>query len=127
MRALGIESVQVVDPYDLEATEAALRRALDTAGPAVVISRRPCALLPEVRRGYRPLMVVADRCIGCGACWRLGCPAISKSAEVVAKTGRPKAQIDPLLCTGCGICAQNCPQGAIVSREAPEAEIEEKG
>ena len=127
VRALGIESVQVVDPYDLAATEAALRAAVTTEGPAVVISRRPCALLPEVRRGYRPLRVVADQCIGCGACWRLGCPAISKSAEVVARTGRPKAQIDPLLCTGCGICAQNCPQDAIVPLEADGIETEEKG
>ncbi|MEA3311954.1 MAG: 4Fe-4S binding protein, partial [candidate division WOR-3 bacterium] len=29
------------------------------------------------------------------------------------KTGRPKARIDPLLCTGCEICAQVCARRAI--------------
>jgi len=33
-----------------------------------------------------------------------------------AKTNRPLALIDPLLCTGCEICAQICPRDAILFR-----------
>jgi indolepyruvate ferredoxin oxidoreductase alpha subunit len=80
----------------------------------VVISRRACALLPEQRRAYHALAVDADKCLACGACRRLGCPALVKSDLVHARTGRPKTAIDPLLCTGCGICAQVCSAAAIV-------------
>ena len=38
------------------------------------------------------------------------------SDEVFAKTGRAKSDIDPLLCTGCEVCAQVCPQNAILFR-----------
>ncbi|NLD42488.1 MAG: indolepyruvate ferredoxin oxidoreductase subunit alpha [Chloroflexi bacterium] len=114
VRALGIERVVTVDPYDLAAVEAALRASLTAGEPAVVISRRACALLPEQRRAYHALAVDADKCLACGACRRLGCPALVKSDLVHARTGRPKTAIDPLLCTGCGICAQVCSAAAIV-------------
>ena len=46
-RGLGIDKVEVVDPYDIEGTVAALKRTMDYDGPSVVISRRPCPLLIE--------------------------------------------------------------------------------
>ena len=116
VRAMGIDQVYTVDPYDLAATEEAFRRCLDSEEPAVVIARRECALLPEVRRNWRPLRVDTEACIACGRCMRVGCPALSKSQETNPRTGRQKAQIDALLCTGCEICAQVCPQGAILTR-----------
>ncbi len=120
---LGISHVQVVDPYDLAATEAALR---DAVAARACGGHFPARMRPAARGApaLRPRMVVAERCTACGVCLRLGCPALSKSAELFAKTGRPKAQIDPLLCAGCGICAQNCTQGAIVPRVAEDAEAE---
>jgi Pyruvate/2-oxoacid:ferredoxin oxidoreductase delta subunit len=32
------------------------------------------------------------------------------------RSGKPKAQIDALLCTGCQICLQICPRTAIYQR-----------
>ena len=120
--ALGIQHVYTVDPYDLSQVEETLRTCTTLDEPSVVISRRECALLPSARKRYVPLRVDSEKCIACGTCRRLGCPAISKSDDIYAKTGRPKSTIDPLLCTGCEICAQVCPAGAISFRAEVEAE-----
>jgi indolepyruvate ferredoxin oxidoreductase alpha subunit len=82
----------------------------------VIVARRECALLPEVRKNYKPLRVDPEKCNGCGLCFRAGCPATLRSEEIDPKTKRPKMKIDPLLCTGCEVCAQICPRGAILFR-----------
>jgi indolepyruvate ferredoxin oxidoreductase alpha subunit len=64
-----------------------------------------------------PLEVVAEKCNGCTLCFRIGCPAILKSEELDEHYQRPLAEIDPLLCTGCEICAQVCPRDAILFRK----------
>ncbi len=115
-RAMGIEEVHIVDPYDLQGVEEALRVCLEKEGPAVIVARRECALLPEARKQWMPLKVDEDRCNGCGLCFQVGCPALVRSEVVDEKTGRPKARIDPLLCTGCEICAQVCARKAILFR-----------
>ncbi len=123
VRALGVERVQTVDSYNVKEVREALKACLASEEPAVVITRRECALLPQVRARYLPLRVVSERCLACWSCFRLGCPAMVKSEEVYEKTGRNKSQIDPLLCTGCEVCAQICPNNAILFR----AQIEEEG
>jgi len=80
------------------------------------VVRRECALLPEVRRTYKPLKVDLSKCNACWACLRTGCPALRKSDEIYEKTKREKVEIDPLLCTGCELCAQVCPVEAIQFR-----------
>ncbi len=115
-RAMGIQRVHTVDPYNLKAVEAALRDCLDNAGPAVVVSRRECALLPAARKRWMALAVNDERCNGCGLCFQVGCPAIVKSDALDVKTNRAKAWIDPLLCTGCEVCAQVCARKAILFR-----------
>ena len=99
VRAMGIERVRVIDPYNLAECEAAVREELAAAAPSVIISRRPCALLKYVKR--KPaLSVDRDKCRRCKACMRIGCPAISM------KDG--KAFVDPTLCVGCEVCTQMC-------------------
>lgn len=116
VKALGIGLVHKVDSYDLKAVEAALRNCLDADQPSVIIARRECALMPEVRKRYVPLRVNAEKCNGCGLCFRVGCPAVVKTSELDSKTGRAKARIDSQLCTGCEICAQVCARKAILFR-----------
>jgi len=116
-KAFGIKRVYTVDPYNLKEVESALRDCLAADGPAVVISRRECALLPEARKAWRPIKVIEERCNGCGLCFGIGCAAIVKSERLDEKTGRAKAWIGPLLCTGCEICAQVCARKAILFRE----------
>ena len=82
----------------------------------MLIAERPCALLPEVRKTYQPLKVDLEKCDGCGVCIRTGCPALLHSSEIHEESGRAKVEIDPLLCTGCDLCAQVCPSEAITFR-----------
>ena len=103
-KAIGIKRVRVVDPYSLAETEAAIKEELAVEEPSVIISRRPCALLKYVK--HKPaLKVEADKCKGCKACMKLGCPAISMNDG--------KAVIDHTQCVGCGICQEQCKFAAI--------------
>ncbi len=103
-KALGINRVRVVDPYDLKACEEAVLEELAVEEPSVIISRRPCVLLKYVKP-KTPLQVDTDKCRGCKKCMKMGCPSIS------FKEG--KARIDKTLCVGCGVCEQLCAFGAI--------------
>ena len=104
-KALGINRVRVVDPYDLKACETAVKEELAVEEPSVIISRRPCVLLKSVK-AQPALSVDADKCKSCKRCMKLGCLAIS------LKDG--KAKIDTTLCVGCGVCKQLCAFDAIV-------------
>ena len=103
-RAVGIRRVRVVDPYDLDMCDKAIKEEVGCGEPSVIISRRPCALLKTVKHPG-PISVDSSKCIGCKACMKIGCPAIS----IVGK----KAVIDQTQCVGCGVCTQLCRQGAI--------------
>ena len=116
VRALGIQKVLSVEAYDVKLIEKTLKTWLQEDGPAVLITKHECALLPTQRKRYLPLEVNTDICNGCGICFRIGCPSISKSTQLDPQYGRPMAKIDPMLCTGCEICAQVCPRNAILFR-----------
>ncbi len=120
VRALGIERVKTVSAFDVKALDETIKEFLQADGPSVLIARAECALLPSARQRWLPLKVVAEKCNGCTMCFRIGCPAILKSEELDEKTQRPKAEIDPLLCTGCEVCAQVCPRHAILFRSQVE-------
>ena len=103
-RAVGVNRVTVVDPYDLARTEAVLKEELVADEPSVIIARRPCALLKHVKHSA-PLKIDADKCKKCRACMKIGCPAISFV--------KGYAEIDISLCNGCGLCKDLCKFGCI--------------
>ena len=107
-RSVGIRRVQVVDPYDLAQCDKVIKEELAANEPSVIISRRPCALLKTVKH-KKPLAVDPEKCVGCKACMKIGCPAIS----IVDG----KAKVDATQCVGCGVCEQLCKFDAL---KAPE-------
>jgi indolepyruvate ferredoxin oxidoreductase alpha subunit len=102
----GVRDVAVVDPFESGRLQSTLARMLQTEGVSVLIARSPCALtVPKQPR--RPIVNLA-RCTGCGDCvTRIHCPALGLSAD-------RHCVVDVDLCVGCGLCAQVCPEGAIV-------------
>ena len=94
----------MVDPYNLKECEEAILEEIAVEAPSVIISRRPCMLLKQVKP-KPPVRVDTTKCVGCKMCMKIGCPAIS------IKDG--KAHIDFTQCVGCGICTQMCKLGAI--------------
>ena len=106
-KAIGVEDVTTVDPYDLETLEETIKRAVGSLKPSVVITNRPCILIRSERP--RPLTIDQELCKQCRICIQAGCPAIlDKDGEIV---------IDSSKCWACGLCQQLCPFGAISERD----------
>ncbi len=105
LRAIGLAVVETVDPLDFAASVETVKRVAAEPGVKAIIFRSPCVAVtrPKGRSSVDP-----ERCIACGKCIReLGCPGLILGAD-----GR-QAAIDPSLCTGCTLCEQICPAGAI--------------
>ena len=104
-RACGVRFVETVDPYDITGMVNVLQEAKKRPGVKVIIAKQMCVISARragVKRGR--YAVDAEACTGCGTCVRFGCPAIEFADE--------KARINDL-CSGCAVCAQLCPVGAI--------------
>lgn len=107
-RAVGVEHVTVVDPFDLKETERVIKEETQREAPSVIIARRPCALLKYVK--YSGHCGISDKCRKCRVCLKIGCPAIS-----LGKDGTVK--INEALCNGCTLCVNVCPFGAIEKKD----------
>lgn len=104
-RAVGVPAVLEVNAFDVATLEKTVKESVASDVLTVIIAKAPCALL----KGQKfPDRCVADpeKCKKCGACMRIGCPAISKNADGTVK-------IDETACNGCGLCMSLCRFGAI--------------
>ncbi len=109
---IGVKKIKTINPLNLEETAEAIEEAMDVTEPMVIIAKWPCALKrlwPEEKELYgntrSKLYVNEDRCSGCKACIRTGCPSIAFI--------NGKAHIDDSMCVGCAVCQQVCRFGAI--------------
>ncbi|RLE82524.1 MAG: indolepyruvate ferredoxin oxidoreductase subunit alpha, partial [Thermoprotei archaeon] len=115
-KGIGVEYVDVINPYNVEESVLRLSKAIEYVlkekRPAVVVSRRECALysLRKLRRKgvvTEIFQIDREKCKLCMFCVKsFGCPAIIVTPEGYVT-------IDEGLCVGCGVCAQLCPVGAI--------------
>ena len=103
--------METVSPNDLVTFIDVLKEAKSKDGVKVIIARQPCVISEKRRKIIRGrYCVYHDTCIGCKACIKFGCPAIELHSGL--------AYISDL-CSGCGVCVQICPVGAI-GREVKE-------
>jgi indolepyruvate ferredoxin oxidoreductase alpha subunit len=108
--------VQVKNPFDVQDTTDAVYELLqDREGIKVLILRQECALVRVKRqKALFEVRVDPERCIGqaCGCNRR--CTRIFKCPGLAWDPVTGKARIDEAICTGCGVCADICPQSAIL-------------
>lgn len=104
-RAVGVKSVNTVDPNDIGTFEKVLKEELLKEEVSVIIAKRPCVLL---NKKLYDSFVITDKCKNCKMCLKLGCPAIVN--------GKNGVTIDVSLCTECGLCQNVCKFGAIQGR-----------
>lgn len=108
-KAVGVKHVKVIDPYNIALTRKTIREEMARPEVSVIITSRPCMLVPRDNLERRtPLFVDHDKCTGCQACLKLGCPAITWDAV------KKKSNIDKIICTGCKVCQQTCGFGAFL-------------
>jgi indolepyruvate ferredoxin oxidoreductase, alpha subunit len=106
-RTIGAKRVREIDTYDIKSLEKIIKEELAAPGPSVLVSNQPCVL--RYRISKKPYVVERTTCIGCKLCLKAGCIALSFTPE--GKTGY--VEVDPLLCNGCGVCAQLCTTGSM--------------
>ena len=109
-KACGYKKVVTVSADDLAALERVLADAMDGDEGALVIAYAPCRIAAKLTKEGL-CETDAAKCKACGACFKLGCPAITRGEEVAP--GRFKMTIDANLCAGCKQCSQVCKFGAI--------------
>ncbi len=108
VRGIGVSDVRVIRPYNVKKSIAAIREAISHEGVSVIIARQNCTLFDKSRGKLvgRPFYV-SDRCKNHRNCINeLGCPAFYVEQD--------RVRINSTLCTGCGVCAQVCPENAIL-------------
>jgi len=118
--AVGVKPVITVNPFDQKAATEAVQQASETPGVSAIIFKAPCIAIAQKVGWEKPhaLSVDSSKCIGCRKCINeLGCPALSVSNVVSTSSttgkGKQLVEIDKSLCTGCSLCSQVCPTGAI--------------
>ena len=109
-KAMGYKKVIKVPADNLAELEAILKDAMDGDEGAVIIAHAPCRIAAKLTKEGL-CEVDPAKCKACGACFRIGCPAMKRGAEV--RPGVFQMAIDPSLCAGCTQCSQICKFDAI--------------
>lgn len=102
LEGIGVHKVLTVNPLHLKEAVDAVKECEALPGVKAIIFKSSCIAIskPEGK------LAVSEKCIQCKKCIReIGCPALI--------TVDGKVTIDKNLCTGCGLCSQICPVGAM--------------
>jgi 2-oxoglutarate ferredoxin oxidoreductase subunit delta len=79
--------------------------------------RRPVAIPAE----FRPVLIAAERCKGCGLCVEACAPGVLVLDQAVVNTlgHHPIRLTDPGGCTSCAKCARVCPDAVLTILARP--------
>ena len=104
-KAMGCKNVVEINPRYLDETTKALKTAIESDEPWLIVAKEPCPLAyrKKLEKNYR---VNQEKCKKCGGCLKIGCPAIERAAD---KT----VSVNESLCVDCGLCAQVCKFNAL--------------
>ena len=109
-KACGYKKVVTVSADDLAELEKVLKDAMDGDEGALIIAYAPCRIAAKLTK--EGLCEVDEaKCKACGACFKMGCPAMTRGKEI--RPGFFQMKIDANLCAGCKQCSQVCKFGAI--------------
>jgi indolepyruvate ferredoxin oxidoreductase alpha subunit len=108
VKAAGVSHVAVIRPYRVKKSVTAIKEALEYEGVSVIISRELCTLYGDsLKKPRGKPFYVTEKCKNHRDCInKLACPAFFIKDNQV--------KIDPVLCSGCTVCAQICPEHAIL-------------
>ena len=112
VRAIGVDHVTIIKPYKVKKSIGAIKEAIDHKGVSVIISEEICALYANALKlpKHKPFHV-SEKCKNHKDCISsLACPAFY--------IWNDRVKIDANLCTGCAVCAQICPENAILPVKA---------
>jgi len=108
VRGIGVSHVRIIRPYHIKKSIETIKETLSVKGVSVIISREACTLYARgLKAVQRKPFFVSSKCKNHRVCINeLACPAFFIRENRVT--------IDPDMCAGCSICAQICPEKAIV-------------
>lgn len=108
VRSLGVGHVTLIKPFKVKKSIEAIREALDFKGVSVIISQEPCALHAKSLKLLNPrAFTVTDKCLDHRDCINdIACPSFYLDGG--------RVHIDADTCVGCAVCAQICPENAIM-------------
>jgi len=113
VKSVGVTQLITVNPRNVKAMTNALHDCMDYQGISVIISRDLCVLWAPRLRGTKKSVsftVDQEKCKKHLDCIKkVGCPALFLEGGQV--------MINHNSCTGCSICAQACPENAIVPKK----------
>ena len=112
VRAIGVEHVTIIKPYKVKKSIEAIKESIKYEGVSVIISEEICALYANALKlpKHKPFNIT-DKCKNHRTCIdSLACPAFY--------IWNDRVKIDANLCTGCAVCAQICPENAILPVKA---------
>jgi indolepyruvate ferredoxin oxidoreductase, alpha subunit len=108
VKAIGVRHIAMIKPYKVRKSIAAIKQALEHRGVSVVISQEMCALYAKsMKKRKERAFQVTDKCKNHRLCIEdFACPAFYLEES--------RVRINPDICVGCAVCAQLCPENAIV-------------
>lgn len=108
VKGLGAPYVTKIKPFKIKKSIQAIKEALEFKGVSVIIAEEICILYAnslKMKQG-KPFQITS-KCKDHRDCMnKIACPAFFLWND--------RVQIDPDLCTGCAVCAQICPENAIL-------------